>query len=160
MRFLGYTLGVGFLEELVKALPLIFIVKQAREPLIPQTMVFYGLISGIAFGVFEGVGYQMNVNNTLDYHNAFFMNVARLTSLPFLHAIWCGIAGYFIAFAELYPKYRLSLFLLAIAIPALLHGLYDTFGWSLIGLFITVLGVILLTNYLKKGVDYQSKLRE
>ena len=26
-------------------------------PLIPQTLVFYGLMSGIAFGVFEGVQY-------------------------------------------------------------------------------------------------------
>ncbi|GHV67711.1 hypothetical protein FACS1894199_13730 [Bacteroidia bacterium] len=157
-RMLGFIFGVGFFEEMAKALPLLAICYQAKEPIIPQTLVFYGLMSGIAFGVFEGVGYQMSVNNALDYDNAFFMNVARLTSLPFLHAIWCGIAGYFIAFAKLYPKYRLSLYLLAIAVPSLLHGLYDTFGWGLIGLLVTFLGVVLLTNYLKKGVDYQSIL--
>ena len=95
--------------------------------------------------------------------SAFFMNIARLTSLPFLHAVWCGIAGYFIAFANLYPKYRLSLYFLAIAVPATLHGIYDTFCDSALGLFIalpiTFVGVILLMTYLKQGVNYQSKLR-
>jgi RsiW-degrading membrane proteinase PrsW (M82 family) len=158
LRLIGFILGVGILEELAKAIPLLLIIKHAKEPYIPQSMLFYGLMSGIAFGVFEGVQYQMTVNVELDYANAFFMNVARLTSLPFLHAIWAGIAGYFIAFAGLYPKYRLSLYFLAIFIPAVIHGLYDTLGWSIPGLLLTLLSVILLMSYLKQGVNYQSKL--
>jgi RsiW-degrading membrane proteinase PrsW (M82 family) len=157
-KLVGFIFGVGFCEELVKAIPLLIILSRAKEPLIPQTMVFYGLISGIAFGVFEGVQYQTTVNTQLGYSEAFFMNISRLTSLPFLHAIWAGIAGYFIAFAALYPKYRISLFFLAIFIPALIHGMYDTLGWSLLGLFLTLLGVILLMSYLRQGVNYQSKL--
>lgn len=157
-RFLGFVLGVGFIEELVKALPLFLIVMKAKEPIIPQTLVYYGLMSGIAFGVFEGVQYQITVNSQLDYSNAFFMNIARLTCLPFLHAIWAGIAGYFIAFANLYPKYRISLYSLAIGLPAFIHGLYDTLGWSILGLFLTLLCVILLMTYLKNSVNYQSKL--
>lgn len=159
----GYVLGVGLTEELGKLLPLIFICKRAKEPLVPQTLVYYGLMSGIAFGVYEGVQYQMTLNAQLEYSASFFMNIARLTSLPFLHAIWCGIAGYFISFAHLYPKYRVSLYFLAIAVPAILHGLYDTFCSSSIGMFIAVPimvgGVILLMTYLKQGVNYQSKLR-
>jgi RsiW-degrading membrane proteinase PrsW (M82 family) len=158
VRLTGYILAVGFCEEVVKALPLIFLVHRAKEPYIPQSLVFYGLMSGIAFGVFEGVQYQMTINAKLDYSSAFFMNIARLTSLPFLHAVWSGIAGYFIAFSNLYPKYRLSLYFLAIFIPACIHGLYDTLGWSIPGLFLTFLSVILLMNYLKQGVNYQSKL--
>lgn len=157
-RLVGYTFGVGFCEELVKAIPLFIILSRAKEPMIPQTMVFYGLISGIAFGVFEGVQYQTTINTQLGYSDAFFMNISRLTSLPFLHAIWAGTAGYFIAFAGLYPKYRISLFFLAIFIPAVIHGMYDTLGWSLMGLFLTLLGVILLMSYLRQGVNYQSKL--
>lgn len=157
-RLVGYTFGVGFCEELVKAIPLFIILSRAKEPIIPQTMVFYGLISGIAFGVFEGVQYQTTINTQLGYSDAFFMNISRLTSLPFLHAIWAGTAGYFIAFAGLYPKYRISLFFLAIFIPAVIHGMYDTLGWSLMGLFLTLLGVILLMSYLRQGVNYQSKL--
>jgi RsiW-degrading membrane proteinase PrsW (M82 family) len=158
LRLIGFIFGVGLLEEAVKAIPLLLIVYKAKEPYIPQSMVFYGLMSGIAFGVFEGVQYQMTVNNQLDYSNAFFMNVARLTSLPFLHAVWTGMAGYFIAFANLYPKYRSSLYLLAIFIPAVIHGLYDTLGWSVLGLLLMLMSVILLMSYLKQGVNYQSKL--
>ena len=158
IRFLGFVFGVGFIEELIKAIPLLLIVKQTKTPIIPQTLVFYGLMSGIAFGVFEGVQYQMTVNTQLDYSNAFFMNIARLTCLPFLHAIWVGISGYFIAFANLYPKYRWSLYSLAIGLPAFIHGLYDTLGWSIFGLFLTLLTVILLMTYLKQGVNFQSKL--
>ena len=157
-RLIGYIFGVGFCEEFVKAIPLFIIVFRAKEPFIPQSLVFYGLMSGIAFGVFEGVQYQMTVNTELDYNSAFFMNVARLTSLPFLHAIWTGIAGYFIAFSNLYPKYRISLYSLAIIIPAFIHGIYDTLGWSIPGLAFTLLSVILLMSYLKQGVNYQSKL--
>ena len=58
--------------------------------------------SGIAFGVFEGVQYQVTINAQMDYTSAFYSNIARLTSLPFLHAIWCAIAGYFIAFANFF----------------------------------------------------------
>ena len=163
LNLFGYTLGVGLTEELAKIIPIVIIYEKAKQPLLPQTLVYYGLMSGIAFGVFEGVQYQMGVNIQLDYTGAFFMNIARLTSLPFLHAIWCGIAGYFIAFANLYPKYRMSLYFLAISIPAILHGLYDTFCGSTLGMLIalpiTFLGVILLMTYLKQGVNYQSKLR-
>jgi len=158
LRLIGFIFGVGLFEELVKALPLIIVLMRAKEPYIPQSMVFYGLMSGIAFGVFEGVQYQLTVNAELDYANAFFFNIARLTSLPFLHAIWAGIAGYFLAFSKLYPKYRISLYFLAISIPATIHGLYNLLGWNVIGLSITLISVILLMSYLKQGVNYQSKL--
>jgi RsiW-degrading membrane proteinase PrsW (M82 family) len=158
LQLIGFIGGVGVLEETVKVLPLLLIIWKAKEPYIPQSMVFYGLMSGIAFGVFEGVQYQMTINTQLDYANAFFMNVARLTSLPFLHAVWTGMAGYFIAFANLYPKYRRSLYALAIFIPAVIHGLYDTLGWNIWGLLLMLLSVVLLMNYLKQGVNYQSKL--
>ena len=105
----------------------------------------------------------MGVNAELEYSSSFFMNIARLTSLPFLHATWCAIAGYFISFANLYPKYSISLYFLAIAIPAVIHGLYDTFCGSYLGMLIalpiTFVGVIMLMTYLKQGVNYQSKLR-
>lgn len=158
----GYVFGVGLTEEFVKLLPLLIIYRFSKEPLQPKTLVFYGLMSGIAFGVFEGVQYQMSVNINLDYTSSFFMNIARLTSLPFLHAIWTGIAGYFIGFAKLYPLYRHALYFLSIAIPSVLHGLYDTFCSSFLGMFIalpvTFIAIFLLTTYLKQGQNYQSKL--
>ena len=157
-RVIGYVLGVGLTEEIIKSVPLFFFLRKAKEPILPQTLVYYGLISGLGFGLLEGVLYQTRTNINLEYNAAFFMNIARLTTLPFLHAIWTGTAAYFISFAYLYPRNRQGLFLLAIAVPAVLHGLYDVFGWNLLGLFIMVASVFLLIYYLKKSKDYQSKL--
>ena len=97
-RIIGFIFGVGLFEEFIKLIPVYFFIKYSKEPLLPQTVVFYGLISGIGFGVFEGVIYQISVNSKLDYNTSFFMNIARLTSLPFLHAVWSGISSYFLAF--------------------------------------------------------------
>jgi RsiW-degrading membrane proteinase PrsW (M82 family) len=157
-KLIGYTFGVGVFEEFVKLLPVYLLLRKSKEPLVPQTVVFYGLMSGIGFGVFEGVIYQLTVNAELDYSTSFFMNIARLTCLPFLHSIWAGISSYFLAFAFLYPKNRHSMWVLAILIPAILHGLYDTLGWSLLGLFVSYLGVTLLVIYLKNAKDFQSKI--
>lgn len=158
---LGFVFGVGLSEELGKMIPLIIICRRAKEPVLPRTLVYYGLMSGIAFGVFEGVQYQVLENVKLDYTSAFYANIARLTSLPFLHAIWCAIAGYFVAYAHLYPRYRRSLYLLALFIPAILHGLYDTFCQSstVIAVLISLVGVFLLMAYLKRSTDYRSRLR-
>lgn len=157
----GYVFGVGLTEEIGKMLPLLFILWKAKEPLIPQTMVFYGLMSGISFGVYEGVQYQMTINAQQTYDVSFFLNIARLTSLPFLHACWCGITGYFLSFAHLYPKYRRGLYALSICIPAILHGLYDSVAdiWG-VHLVVVFVGLMLLMVYLKQGVNYQSKLRQ
>ncbi|MBR1787024.1 MAG: PrsW family intramembrane metalloprotease [Paludibacteraceae bacterium] len=158
IRLLFFIFAVGITEEFSKLIPIYITIRTAKEPLVPQTLVYYGLMSGIAFGVFEGVEYQMTVNSSLEYGAAFFMNIARLTSLPFLHAVWCAIGAYFLSFAQLYPKYRISLYLLSITIPALLHGIYDAMGYF-ISLPTTILSILLLMIYLKQGVNMQSKLR-
>lgn len=161
VSILGFTLGVGLTEEFTKMIPLLIILRNAKEPLIPQTIVYYGLMSGIAFGVWEGVEYQLTVNAEQDYDVSFFLNIARLTSLPFLHACWCGIAGYFLSFAKLYPKYRRGLYVLALVIPAIIHGLYDSLAnYPVVPLVLVFFGLMLLTIYLKQGVNYQSKLRQ
>jgi len=157
LKLVFFIFAVGLTEELSKLVPLLLILRRAKEPIVPQTLVFYGLISGIAFGVFEGVQYQTSVNIEMEYGSSFYMNVARLTSLPFLHAIWAGIGAYFLSFARIYPKYRLSLYVLAIAVPSLLHGLYD--GLPFGNMFVTVISVLLLMIYLKQGLNMQSKLR-
>ncbi len=162
VNIIGYVLGVGLTEEFVKMTPLLFLVRRAREPLLPQTLVYYGLMSGIAFGVFEGVEYQTTVNVQADYTTAFFLNIARLTSLPFLHALWGGICGYFVGFANLYPRYRKSLYVLALAVPALLHGLYDSFAGVayLVSLGVAFASVLLLMTYLSRSNSFREKLRQ
>lgn len=158
---IGYVLGVGLTEEFTKMVPLIILQRRSKEPMLPQTMVYYGLMAGIAFGVFEGVQYQTTINIQADYTTAFILNIARLTSLPFLHAIWCGIAGYYLGMAGLYPRYRKALWFLAIAIPALLHGLYDSFAGVtyLASLAVAVVSVLLLMAYMRRSGKLREKLR-
>lgn len=163
-QLFGFVFGVGLTEEFAKMLPLIWLVKKTNKPLVPQTLVFYGLISGLAFGVYEGVQYQMTVNMHLDGSERFLMNIARLTSLPFIHAIWCAIGGFFISFAVLYPRYRKGLWALALTIPAVLHGVYDTmcsnvFTSIFVALPLCVFCVGLLVHYLKNSGNYQNRLR-
>jgi RsiW-degrading membrane proteinase PrsW (M82 family) len=165
-------LGIGAVEEFVKVLPVILILYYSKNIIQPQTAVYYGLISGIAFGVFEGVQYQMGPNFQMLIENgieegyiySYLSNIARLTSLPFLHAIWCGIASYFVAFAFLYPRYRRSLYLLAILIPAIIHGLYDFLCFnvsvSLATIPVVVVGVVLLMVYLSIGRNFHFKLND
>lgn len=161
LSILGYILGIGLTEEFAKMIPLLVLERRAREPQLPQTMVFYGLMAGIAFGVFEGVQYQTSINIRADYTTAFVLNIARLTSLPFLHAVWAGICGYFVGMAGLYPQYRKSLYVLALAVPATLHGLYDLFAGSfyLVSLVIAFLSVFLLMAYLRRSNALRERLR-
>ena len=129
-------------------------------------------MSGIAFGVYEGVNYQLGPNfqmllenNIADgYVFSYLSNIARLTSLPFLHAIWCGIASYFIAFAFLYPRFRVALYTLAILVPATIHGLYDylcfNVPFALATVPVVIIGVVLLMVYLNIRYDFHSKLAD
>lgn len=163
LSMVGYILGVGLTEEFAKQVPLYVLQRRSREPLLPETFVFYGLIAGLAFGVFEGVEYQTTVNAQADYTTAFVLNIARLTSLPFIHAVWCGIGGYFLGMAGLYPRFRRSMWLLALAVPATLHGLYDTFASTTFGYILAlataVVSVVLLTAYLRRSGSLRQRLR-
>jgi RsiW-degrading membrane proteinase PrsW (M82 family) len=157
-RLFGCIVFIGIPEELCKATILFWLVRRPDRLLTPQTAVFYGMISGLGFGIYEGVLYQRHVNSRLDPSWAYFMNIARLTSLPFFHSIWTGIAGYFIGFSALYPKKRYGLWILAVGLPALAHGVYDTFGWGWVGLGTVFLSVLMLTIYLKNSGTLQRQL--
>lgn len=161
LSIVGYILGVGLTEEFAKQIPLYILERNSREPMLPQTMVYYGLIAGIAFGVFEGVQYQTTINIQADYTTAFVLNIARLTSLPFLHALWCGIGGYFVGMAGLYPRYRKALYTFALIIPATLHGLYDSFAgvMYIVSLVVAVFSVLLLMAYLRRSGSIRERLR-
>lgn len=161
LSIVGYILGVGLTEEFAKQVPLYILERNSREPMLPQTMVYYGLIAGIAFGVFEGVQYQTTINIQADYTTAFVLNIARLTSMPFLHALWCGIGGYFVGMAGLYPRYRKALYTFALIIPATLHGLYDSFAgvMYIVSLVVAVFSVLLLMAYLRRSGSIRERLR-
>jgi protease PrsW len=162
LQLMGMIFGVGIPEELCKMAVLLFLVTRG-DKLTPQSMLFYGLMAGLGFGIYEGVGYQMGRNWAVSGGSRIYYlsNLIRLTSLPFLHAIWTGMAGYFIGFAWLYPTRKIGLLIVAIGIPAILHGLYDVFaanGRLFAAVSIAAVSVIALYLYLAKSVDFESFL--
>lgn len=172
ISLISCILGIGVIEEFIKVLPIFLILYYSKNVIKPQTAVFYGLMSGISFGVYEGVNYQLGPNFQMLLENeisqayvfSYLSNIARLTSLPFLHAIWCGIASYFVAFAFLYPRFRVSLYSLSILVPATIHGLYDylcfNVPFALATVPIVIIGVVLLMVYLNTRYDFHSKLSD
>jgi protease PrsW len=158
VRASGFFLGVGINEELCKAAILFWLVRRPGKLLVPQTVVLYGIMSGLGFGLYEGVQYQLRLNRELNVDAAYLLNIARLTSLPFLHAIWTGIAAYFISFGALFPNRTLVLYSLAILVPATLHATYDFFGLSPIGLGTGLVSVLALTAYLSNCSQIQKRL--
>ena len=121
--------------------------RTSPERLSLQTMLFYGLMSGLGFGIYEGVSYQTGQNWFLlsdSPGNYYLANVIRLTSLPFLHAVWTGMAAYFLALSTMYPSRKHGLMVAAILIPALLHTSHNTFDgmFEFAADFISVLALL------------------
>jgi RsiW-degrading membrane proteinase PrsW (M82 family) len=125
---LGFTAGVGFCEEACKALPLLF---KARTSGFAnwRSALLWGLISGVGFGVSEGVTYSH------DYYNGILggqIYAVRFVSCVGLHAIWAAAVG--IAVYRRQDTFRriragsdwLVQTLAVVIVPMVLHGMYDT----------------------------------
>jgi RsiW-degrading membrane proteinase PrsW (M82 family) len=145
---------IGLPEELTKALVLFAMWRWWGVGLL-RTFVFYGLVSGLGFGVYEGIDYQSGpylaaAQKTGDYGGYYLENMLRLTSLPFFHAVWAGTSAYLIWFAARIPPARTGFLVLAICVPAIFHGLYDALvGVStLLSLLVVALSIVLLGIYI------------
>jgi RsiW-degrading membrane proteinase PrsW (M82 family) len=142
LSFLGYTCGVGLCEEFTKAIPLLFRINSTAGEEDPtwNSLLLWGLASGIGFGIAEGVMYSGRYYNGIEGAG---MYCTRFISCVTLHAMWAGTVG-----VSLYRRqgdlhnasnnweyfFRVVWIIL---IPMILHGLYDTLlkkdydGWAL-----------------------------
>jgi RsiW-degrading membrane proteinase PrsW (M82 family) len=124
---LGFTFGVGLCEELTKAIPLLFYFH--RDATMGwRGACLWGLASGIGFGVSEGIMYSANTYNGLTEGEAY---VVRFVSCVALHAMWAASVGIAIArnletYEEAADEERALFTLRVLAVPMVLHGLYDT----------------------------------
>ena len=157
-RFAGMFFGVGLVEEMCKAAVVYYVASRPGRVLLPQTVVLYGLISGLGFGSVEGVLYQQGLNREAPADVGYFLNILRLTSLPFMHAVWTGISAYFISFSMVVPRKRIGLRVVAILIPALFHGAYNTAGPNLVGLGVATVSVLFLMSYLSSCKELKAHL--
>lgn len=157
---IGMFFGVGLAEEFCKLAVVLFVLSRPGSLLIPRTAVFYGMISGLSFGIYEGIGYQLLINRGMDVDSAYFLNILRLTSLPFLHAIWAGTSAYFASFALLFPKMKWALLFLALFIPATLHTAYNVLTSGIFCLIPASLGLLLLWIYISQTKELELRLKQ
>ena len=151
VKFAGMFFGVAIIEELLKQTFVYLSIARSKIVLIPRTAIFYGMISGLSFGIFEGVEYQMGPNKTFDINNNYYLNIIRLTSLPFFHAIWAGLGAYFASLSFIELRYKYSFRIVGVLIPAILHALYNTFGLNMYGILVIIFSTISLTVYVTKS---------
>ena len=118
----GFVLGVGVFEEITKALPVLYLAYSARKIDKPLDGLFYGAMSGLGFAISEGALYISHQNENL---GVVVQTLIRTTSLPFMHALWSSLSGYFIALSLVNRRRGNALAILGIGVPAVLHGLYD-----------------------------------
>jgi RsiW-degrading membrane proteinase PrsW (M82 family) len=150
LRVIGAILGFGVIQETCKALVL-FVLWRRYGATLPNLMLFYGLISGLGFGVGEGVFYSPKYLNAVSGQSPLSQSLkvtTLLTTWPFLHAMWTGLAGYFIGLASLHPRRQVSLAIVAIAFPAVLNGLHAAFG-GLPSLGVEMVSVVVLSLCLR-----------
>jgi RsiW-degrading membrane proteinase PrsW (M82 family) len=146
-----WVYGVGLAEELTKALPVLglaIVLKARKIKLDVRMWMFLATLSGLFFGVYEAS--TVYVPHDLEAVNATTVfGVPELLERIFVdslqHALWAGIAGFFIGLGINYRRQRYPLWLLGLAIPAVLHGLND---WSLSGVFGTDMWVWILIQAL------------
>lgn len=128
LSFVGYTLGVGFCEEVCKALPLLW---HYHNPSTQRwrTAFLWGLASGAGFGISEGILYSHRHYNGV---SGLDMYVVRFISCVALHALWTGSVAItlqqkqsLLQGAENWYEYIPRLYAI-VGIPMILHGLYDT----------------------------------
>ena len=123
----AYILGVGLFEELAKAGPLLWRYRYFK-PLPWRAATLWGLASGVGFGVAEGVFYAERMYNGVATAEIY---AVRFASCVMLHAIWAASVGLSISRRSKtltdvrdYAVYATAV-LGVIAVPAILHGLYD-----------------------------------
>jgi RsiW-degrading membrane proteinase PrsW (M82 family) len=141
----GFTCGVGFCEEMCKALPLISYFLATEKPTWRGAYLI-GLATSIGFGISEGVHYCGSKYNGVSSGD---MYLIRFVSCVALHAVWSsGVAMLMFADTEYIDELSLATFPLFIwhylLTAMVLHALYDTLltkdyrFWALAVAFLSV----------------------
>jgi RsiW-degrading membrane proteinase PrsW (M82 family) len=122
-RFAGYVLGVGVEEELIKAIPVILLAYALGRVRKPIDGIFFSALSGFGFAINESSKYIAGMHNPAGMLGQTFL---RTTALPFLHATWTTVSGYFIALAVMKRRGRVAFSIFGITLAAVVHGCFDS----------------------------------
>jgi RsiW-degrading membrane proteinase PrsW (M82 family) len=176
-KTLGGALLVGFNEEITKALPILVaalaLLKLRQVKLDVRMWMFLGTVAGLTFGVREASEYTTlaieHIAAAAVHHSA---NAAVTGALSFAyrvfvdgfqHAIWAGVAAFFIGIGVNYPRRRVPLILFGVTIAAVLHALNDwylsnfTLPWPWIVL--QAFSLLLFLGYTMSAASIQRQVR-
>jgi RsiW-degrading membrane proteinase PrsW (M82 family) len=130
LSMLGFTFGVGFCEELCKALPLLWQFRKAGPGTLDvRGAVVWGLAAGVGFGVSEGITYSSDHYNGVSTGGIY---VVRFVSCVALHAVWSATNALFLWKRQTDIESIGGLFdwivplFITLGSSMVLHGLYDT----------------------------------
>jgi RsiW-degrading membrane proteinase PrsW (M82 family) len=174
---LGGALLVGLNEEITKALPILvaalLLLRLRGVKLDIRMWMFLGTIAGLTFGVREASQYTTiaieHIGAAAVVHSA---NAAVIGALSFAyrvfvdgfqHAIWAGLAAFFIGIAVNYPRRRAQLIVFGVTIAAVLHALNDWYlsnfssPWPWIVL--QALSLLLFLGYTMSAPSIERKVR-
>jgi RsiW-degrading membrane proteinase PrsW (M82 family) len=124
---IGFVFGIGFLEETIKCLPILF--KLYRRQLVSwRESAIIGMASGAGFGISEGVLYATRYYNGLEGADMYFV---RFLSTVALHVMLSAACAIMIQrkqehLTEEMDFINWTLTLMAVIImPIVMHGLYN-----------------------------------
>jgi protease PrsW len=132
--------------------------------------MFLGTMVGLAFGVTEQAGYTLQDIQAITSAQANSEAIVEVLAFAervfvdgFQHALWAGVSAFFIGIAVNYPRRRFQLIALGIAVPAVLHGLYDwsagAFGSLWAPILIQLLSLFLFLGYTMSAATIVSQVR-
>jgi RsiW-degrading membrane proteinase PrsW (M82 family) len=169
------ALGIGFNEEITKALPILvagLVLRKWRSTKLDVRMwMFLGTIAGLTFGVFEQAFYTSQ--------DILLINQARVSSQAveavlafaervfvdgFQHAVWAGISAFFIGMAVNYKRRRVLLVLVGVSVPAVLHALNDwsqgAFDSLWPSIIIQAVSLLLFLGYTISATSIETQVRD
>ena len=169
----GPALVIGVNEEATKALPVLlaglFLLWYRKVKLDVRMWMFLGTVAGLTFGIAEQAFYTST--DIVGIHEAQSNNEAVTGALAFAerifvdgfqHAVWAGIAGFFIGMALNYGRRRVQLVILGVAVPAVLHALNDFLASSSVWLVILIqaASLLLFLGYTLSAASIEQRVRE
>jgi RsiW-degrading membrane proteinase PrsW (M82 family) len=169
------ALGVGYNEEITKALPILLagliLLKARRTKLDARMWMFLGTIAGLTFGVAEAALYTSRDLVLISQAQANSQAVGAVLAFAervfvdgFQHAVWAGISGFFIGMAINYRRRRIPLIILGVTIPAFLHALNDwsvvTFNSYWVWILIQAFSLLLFLGYTMSAGTIERQVRQ
>jgi RsiW-degrading membrane proteinase PrsW (M82 family) len=168
------ALGVGYNEEISKALPVLLaaliLLRFRHAKLNVRMWMFLGTIAGLTFGIIEEMFYTemaiaqvANANAVAQADTGVLDFAFRVFVDGFEHAVWAGVSAFFIGIAVNYPRRRWQLIIFGVSIAAILHALNDwslsTFNSYWPGIAVQAISLLLFLGYTMSATSIEREVQ-